>query len=182
MTAPTITLPDGTTPLLEVRDLTATFGRGPNAVDAVRGLDLSLARGETMTLLGESGSGKSVTVRSILRLYGKNAHIGGRIRIGSRDLLGCSESEMTSVRGRQIAFVPQDPTGALDPLRKVGSQIAEVLKRHRFATGRAALRVRTEELLARVGIHEPRRVARSYPHELSGGMRQRVVIAIAVSC
>jgi ABC-type dipeptide/oligopeptide/nickel transport system ATPase component len=132
-------------------------------------------------LLGESGSGKSVTARSILQLYGRNAEITGSVKMNGHELLGLPEQELQSIRGGVIAMVPQDPTGALDPLRRIGAQIAEVIMVHESRPKRAAHR-RAEELLHQVGINDPKRVADSFPHELSGGMRQRAVIAIAVSC
>jgi oligopeptide/dipeptide ABC transporter ATP-binding protein len=169
-------------PLLEVRDLTTTFSSDGRRTTVVRGVSFVLERGKTLMLLGESGSGKSVTARSIMRLYGRNATIGGSVLLNGRDLLTLSPDDMRDVRGGQMALVPQDPTGALDPLRRIGSQIAEVLACHGVERLRRAARARSEELLRMVGIPDPKRVAASYPHELSGGMRQRAVIAVAVSC
>ncbi|MFD2416022.1 ABC transporter ATP-binding protein [Amycolatopsis pigmentata] len=167
---------------LDVGDLTTTFVSRRRRTPVVRGVSFTLARGQTMMLLGESGSGKSVTARSILRLYGSSADIGGTVRMNGVELLSLPESEMRSLRGGQVALVPQDPTGALDPLRRIGSQLTEVLAVHGVERVTSAARRRAEELLAMVGIPDPKRVAASYPHELSGGMRQRAVIAIAVSC
>lgn len=169
--------------MLTVERLATSFRRRRGAaIDAVRGVNFTLRRGRTLVLLGESGSGKSVTARSIMRLYGSNAETTGSVKLGPTDLLELDERAMGEVRGRRVALVPQDPTGALDPLRRVGSQIAEVLRHHRVARNRSEARGRAEELLALVGIPDPPRVARAFPHELSGGMRQRAVIAIAVSC
>jgi oligopeptide/dipeptide ABC transporter ATP-binding protein len=167
---------------LEVTDLTTTFVGRDRRIPVVRGVSFSLQRGETLMLLGESGSGKSVTARSIMQLYGSSAELGGSVRMNGQELLGLPEPKLQSIRGGQIALVPQDPTGALDPLRRIGSQLTEVLAVHGIERVRKAARRRAEELLATVGIPDPKRVADSYPHELSGGMRQRAVIAIAVAC
>ncbi|GAA4873101.1 ABC transporter ATP-binding protein [Pseudonocardia benzenivorans] len=173
---------DTTVAPLQVTDLTTTFVSRYRSVDVVRGVSFTLRRGETMMLLGESGSGKSVTARSIMQLYGSAAKIGGSVTMNGRELLGLPAPELRSLRGGQVALIPQDPTGALDPLRRIGSQLVEVLGVHGVATTKQAARRRAEELLAMVGIPDPKRVADSYPHQLSGGMRQRAVIAIAVSC
>ncbi|MBN9110954.1 MAG: ABC transporter ATP-binding protein [Pseudonocardia sp.] len=167
---------------LQVTSLTTTFVSRHRSVDVVRGVSFTLRRGETMMLLGESGSGKSVTARSIMQLYGASAKLGGSVTMNGMELLGMSGSELRSLRGGQVALIPQDPTGALDPLRRIGAQLVEVLNVHGVETTKPAARRRAEELLAMVGIPDPKRVADSYPHQLSGGMRQRAVIAIAVSC
>lgn len=166
---------------LEVDGLTTELHTDRGRFSAVRGVSFSLPPGETLVMLGESGSGKSVTVRSILRLL-PGARITGSVRLGGRELTHLSRSELSALRGSEIAMVPQDPATALDPLRRVGSQITEVLRVHGAAASRAAARGRGEELLDLVGIPEPRRVMKRFPHELSGGMRQRVAIALAVSC
>ncbi len=171
-----------TAPALEVKDLTTTFGSKDRAVRAVAGVSFTLAKGSTLVLLGESGSGKSVTARSIMRLYSRNAAIAGSVKLDGEELTTLSESAMRQYRGGRIALVPQDPTGALDPLRSIGSQLVEVLRAHGMERDRKSAQARALELLALVGIPDPRRVARSRPHQLSGGMRQRAVIAIAVSC
>ncbi|WP_432563698.1 ABC transporter ATP-binding protein [Kineococcus sp. SYSU DK003] len=167
---------------LEVTGLATTFHRNAGSVLAVRGVDIELAPGETLVLLGESGSGKSVTIRSILRLYGTSAQHAGTVRLGDLDLLQLGPSALRAVRGRTISMVPQDPNGSLDPLRKVGRQIEQVLVLHGTVPDRKAAKTRALELLGLVGIPSPARVAASYPHELSGGMRQRVAIAIAIAC
>jgi oligopeptide/dipeptide ABC transporter ATP-binding protein len=166
---------------LSVSGLRTTFGTGMRAVPAVRGVDLELAPGETFVLLGESGSGKSVTARSLLRLYGRNARIEGTVTLGDLELSALPERRMRDVRGRRIGMVPQDPSAALDPLRSIGSQLTEVLRVHRVVADRAAARARSTELLTLVGIADPGRVLVSRPHQLSGGMRQRCVIAIAIA-
>jgi oligopeptide/dipeptide ABC transporter ATP-binding protein len=166
---------------LQVTDLQTTFRSARGDIEALRGVSFSLPVGGTMVLLGESGSGKSVTARSIMRLYSKSAQLSGSVRLGDRELLTLPESQMRLVRGRSIGLVPQDPTGALDPLRSIGSQLVEMLRVSGTVTARREAKQRALDLLALVGIPDPKRVARSRPHQLSGGMRQRAVIAIAVS-
>ncbi|MGZ0146016.1 ABC transporter ATP-binding protein [Kribbella sp. WER1] len=166
---------------LKVRGLRTTFGSGERAVRAVRGVDFDLEPGGTFVLLGESGSGKSVTARSILRLYDASASIAGKVLLGDDELTAMPERSMRAVRGARIGMVPQDPTGALDPLRSVGSQIVEVLRAHGLVEDRRTGKARAIDLLERVGIADPARVAGARPHQLSGGMRQRAVIAIAIA-
>jgi oligopeptide/dipeptide ABC transporter ATP-binding protein len=133
-------------------------------------------------LLGESGSGKSVTARSIMQLYGREARHGGQVRLDGTELIGLDEPHLRQIRGKRIGLVSQDPGAALDPLRRVGQQVAEVLRIHRRDLSRADCRARAVGLLGVVGLPHPERVAKAFPHELSGGMRQRVAIAIAISC
>ncbi|HEX3459560.1 MAG TPA: ABC transporter ATP-binding protein [Acidimicrobiales bacterium] len=167
---------------LVVEDLHVTFRAKHRSVEAVRGISFTVTAGKTLVLLGESGSGKSVSARSILRLYSSAVEVTGRATLGGVELFGLPEREMQSLRGQAIALVPQDASGTLDPLRRIGSQITEVLRRHAVVSSRKEARQRAEELLAQVGIADPRRAVRSYPHELSGGMRQRALIAIAIAC
>jgi oligopeptide/dipeptide ABC transporter ATP-binding protein len=170
------------TTVLDVTDLATEFGPTSSPIVAVRGVSFRLQRGETLVLLGESGSGKSVTARSILGLYGRSARVSGSARLTDGELIGASGKELLAVRGRRIGLVPQDPTGALDPLRRIGSQLAEVLRHHRVVAGKADVAAKVLELLELVGMPDPHRVSRAFPHELSGGLRQRAVIAIAIAC
>ncbi|MFG1419204.1 ABC transporter ATP-binding protein [Xanthobacter sp. V0B-10] len=164
--------------LLDVRELTIAF---PKA-SPVRGLSLSVEAGETLALVGESGSGKSLTALALLRLLPERARIaGGEILLGGRDLARLDDRALRDVRGRDIAMVFQEPMTSLNPVLSVGEQIAEVVRLHQGLSRRAA-RARAVELLDLVRIPEPQRRVDDYPHELSGGMRQRVMIAIAVAC
>jgi ABC-type microcin C transport system duplicated ATPase subunit YejF len=170
-----------TTPLLEVENLRAGFRQGGDTSPAVDGISFHIRPGETFALVGESGSGKSVTALSVLRLLPLNGRIdGGSVRLGGEDLLTLPELEMRRIRGRRIGIIFQDPQTSLNPVMSVGSQVGEVIKRH-FRLNRHALEARTIELLGQVGLPEPERVRRAFPHQLSGGMRQRVMIAIALA-
>jgi oligopeptide/dipeptide ABC transporter ATP-binding protein len=169
-------------PVLRVEDLQVSFlGRGGDAA-VVRGVSFSVEAGRTLVIVGESGSGKSVTARSILRVHGRNARVAGEIWLEGQELLGLDERSMNRFRGNQVALIPQDATGALDPLRRVGSQISEVLRHHGMAGSRTEAQQNAIALMRLVHIPDPERVAASYPHQLSGGMRQRIATAIAISC
>jgi peptide/nickel transport system ATP-binding protein len=170
------------TPLLDVQDLTVVFDGSRTSVTAVDHISFQLAAGETLGLVGESGSGKSVTAFSILRLVQPPGRIvSGRVMFEGHDLLALSEPDMRKVRGARISLIFQEPMTALNPVMRVGDQIAEALTVHGIAEAREA-RARAIELLDAVRITEPARRVRDYPHQLSGGMRQRVMIAIALAC
>jgi len=165
--------------LLDVQQLSVTFGGASPAVD---GVSFQVAAGETLGLVGESGSGKSVTAFAILRLLQPPGRItGGKVIFQGRDLLALPEREMREVRGAGISLIFQEPMTALNPVMRVGDQIAEALLVHGRAT-RAEARARAVELLEAVRIPDAARRVRDYPHQLSGGMRQRVMIAIALAC
>lgn len=165
--------------MLEVQDLRTYFFTRRGIVRAVDGVSLRMAPGEVLGLVGESGSGKTVTALSILRLVPEPGRIvGGRVKLDGRDLLSLPEGALREVRGRHIAMVFQDPSTSLNPMSRVGDQLADVI-RYRLGVGRAEARDRAREWLARVGIPESHH--REYPHRLSGGMRQRVMIAMALS-
>ncbi len=166
--------------LLEVEDLAVTFHTPRGVVHAVDGVSFSVSRGEVLGLVGESGSGKSVTLRAISRLLGPSARIGGRAGGGGRDLLGMDAEALRRVRGREIAMVFQEPMAALNPVLTIGLQIDEVLTTHLALSG-AQRRQRALELLDLVGIAAGPTRLRQYPHEFSGGMRQRAMIAIALA-
>lgn len=175
--------PPDATPILSVRDLTVRFATGGGVIEAISGVGFDVPRGKVVGVMGESGCGKSVTALSIVRLLPEP---GGRIAAGSvmfdgRDLASLSERELEDVRGKRIGFVFQDPLASLNPVYRVGAQIVEAIRLHERAS-RSAARLRAIELLRRVGVPQPEERVDSYPHELSGGMRQRVMIAIAIAC
>jgi oligopeptide transport system ATP-binding protein len=169
--------------ILEVKDLRISFSTYAGEVQAVRGVSFDLRKSETLAIVGESGSGKSVTAKSLMRLLPEANTIfkGGEAIFDGRDLLKLSEKQMQRVRGPQIAMVFQDPMTSLDPTMKVGNQIAESLRKH-LGMSRDKARERSVELLKLVGIPNAEERVRQYPHQFSGGMRQRVVIAIALAC
>ncbi|WP_225767980.1 ABC transporter ATP-binding protein [Inquilinus sp. Marseille-Q2685] len=168
------------TGLLSIRNLTVDYLGEGGAVRAVDGVDLDLAAGETLALVGESGSGKSTVAMAPLGLLPPGARIAGSIRLAGAELLGLPEPALRPVRGGRIGMVFQEPATSLNPVLTVGEQIREALAAHAVCRGRAA-RARAVELLAEVGIADPAARAGQYPHELSGGMRQRAMIAMALA-
>jgi len=169
-------------PLLSVEGLTTAFGTPAGELTAVNGVSFSIAAGETLGLVGESGSGKSVTAFSIIRLVQPPGRTtAGRVMFQGRDLLSLPAEQVRQVRGAGIGFVFQEPMAALNPVMRVGAHIAEALRAHGLAS-RAEARSRAIELLRAVRITDPERCVDDYPHQLSGGMRQRVMIAIALAC
>jgi peptide/nickel transport system ATP-binding protein len=168
-------------PVLEVSDLSVRFDSDEGRVHAVDRMSFTLARGEVLGIVGESGCGKSVTVMSMLRLLPPTATVTGSARFVGQDLLRASPSRLRRVRGREISFVFQEPMTSLNPVFTVGRQIDEVLRKH-LGLSKAAARRRTVELLRLVRIPAPEGRADEYPHQLSGGMRQRVMIAMALAC
>jgi len=170
-------------PLLDVRNLSTHFFTRQGRLQAVDGVSFGIEAGETLALVGESGCGKSVTAASIMRLVPDppGRIVGGEISFQGRDLLKLAEKDMRAVRGNRIGMIFQQPMTSLNPVFTIGGQIAEVVREHRKVS-RSAARRRAVELLDLVRIPDPDRKAREYPHRLSGGMRQRVMIAIALAC
>lgn len=181
--APASSAADATAPLLSVRDLAIAYPSPEGTPrEVVSGVSFTLQRGETMGLVGESGSGKTQTAFSILRVLPPEAVVvSGSIRLDGRELLGLTEKEMRKVRGRAIAYIPQEPMSNLDPSFTIGSQLVEGLRAVKGSLPRREARSQILALLTRVGIQDPERVFGSYPHEISGGMAQRVLIAGAVA-
>ena len=179
MASPTpsgVSIPSSDT--LRLEDLTVTF-RGAG-YPVVRGVSFEIAPGEAFGLVGESGSGKSLTCRAILRLLPRGASAGGRVSYGRYRLLELGDAEMQALRGSRIAMIFQDPMTALNPVLRVGDSIAQVIQSHEGVGARAA-RARAIEMMERVGIRDPARRAAAFPHEFSGGMRQRIHIAMALA-
>ena len=168
-------------PLLQVRDLRVAFRMPTGEMEAVSGVDLDIADGEVLGIVGESGSGKSVAMKAVMRLLPPRARISGSVRFRGQELTRASEREMRRLRGGRVAMIFQDPLTAFNPVVTVGDQIAEMLHLHDRSLSRAQLRDRTVELLELVSIPEPDRRAGAYPHEFSGGMRQRAMIAMALA-
>ncbi len=168
------------TPLISLRGLTVDFDVGHRVLRALHGIDLELAPGAALGLVGESGSGKSITWLASLGLLGPRARIGGSVRLDGEELIGAPTVALEAVRGRRVAMIFQDPASALNPVHRVGRQIGEALALHRGLDG-AAARAEAVRLLDRVGIADARRRLDEYPHQLSGGMNQRVMIAMALA-
>src|SRR5690625_4727051 len=167
--------------LLEVGDLRTSFSSPRGTVQAVRGVSLDLDRGRTLGIVGESGSGKSVLSRSIMGLVPGNATREGSVRFSGHELLDADTALMRELWGGQMSMIFQDPMTALNPVVRIGAQITESLHEH-MDIGKRDARETALQLLRSVGIPEPERRLRQYAHELSGGMRQRVMIAIAIAC
>ena len=169
------------TKVLDVQDLSVTFALHESEVRAVNNLNFSLEAGETLAVVGESGSGKSQAFLSIMGLLAKNGSTSGKAMLGDVNLVGMEKSKLDRIRGKDIAMIFQDPMTSLNPSLKVKTQLAEVLVKHRGFDQRQAEKTAVE-MLERVGIPEPAKRANAYPHEMSGGMRQRVMIAMALLC
>ncbi len=163
--------------LLEVNDLTVEFGR--RRIPAVKDLSFTVAKGERLGVIGESGSGKSVTALAMMGLLPENAHVSGSVRLAGHDVLAADDRELSRLRGDVVSMVFQEPMTALDPTMTCGRQVAEVLRLHQ-PDRKGQARDAVLEMLDRVGLPDPARVADAYPHELSGGQRQRVLIAMAL--
>jgi peptide/nickel transport system ATP-binding protein len=169
------------TPVLEVSGLSVTFSSESGPVSAVDGVDLTLLPGEIVGIVGESGCGKSVTAMSLAGLLPRSAMVGGSVLLQGKELIGASPRDLRAARGKEIAYIFQEPMSSLNPVLTVGRQIVEVLQVHEGLSRKAA-RARAVELLTLVGIPSAAERVSSYPHQLSGGMRQRVMIAMAVAC
>jgi len=171
-----------TSPLVSIRNLEVAFQAGAKTVHALNGVNLEVGRGEAVALIGESGSGKSVTLRALMRLHPpRRTRIRGEMVVDGRDVLAMNASELAAMRGPVVSMVFQEPLLALDPVYTVGRQIEEMVRRH---TGKSAAeaRARALSLFERVRIPSPERRLQAYPHEMSGGMRQRAMFALALSC
>ena len=169
-------------PMVSLRDLSVTFSGGRKPVQAVSGVSLDVQRGEVVALIGESGSGKSVTLRTLLRLHPeRRTRMGGQVRVAGRDVLAMSSRELMDYRGKVASMIFQEPLLAMDPVYSVGAQIVEAIRRHESVSA-AQAQQRALELFERVRIPSPERRLQAYPHEMSGGMRQRAMIALALAC
>ncbi|MGO3886129.1 MAG: dipeptide ABC transporter ATP-binding protein [Mycetocola sp.] len=171
----------GADTVLSVSDLSVAYTVAGSRLDVLRGVSLELGAGEVLAVVGESGSGKTTTAQAISGLLAANGRVtGGRVALGDTDITGWSDKRMQAIRGTRIGWIPQDPGTSLNPLKRIGDSVAEALQIHRWKD-KSARTARVIELLERVGIPEPERRARQYPNELSGGMRQRVLIASAIA-
>jgi oligopeptide/dipeptide ABC transporter ATP-binding protein len=171
----------GAAPLLAIRDLGIDFGTPQEPQPAVRGIDLTVAQGSTLGIVGESGSGKSMSMLSVVSLLPDTARVSGSVQLDGREVLGLGRRELRRIRGSQVGMIFQDPMTSLNPVFTVGDQVGEAIRTHQPGMSRRAARARAIELLADVSIPQPAQRAASYPFELSGGMRQRVMIAIAIA-
>ena len=167
---------------VDIRNLRVTFTAGRKPVQAVNGVDLQVRRGEVVALIGESGSGKSVTLRSLLRLHpAKQTRMEGEVRVGEHDVLRLAPAALAAFRGKVASMIFQEPLLAMDPVYTVGAQIVEAIRRHEPVSQAQAFQ-RALQLFERVRIPSPERRLHAYPHEMSGGMRQRAMIALALAC
>ena len=169
-------------PLLDIRDLRISF-RGPDGTwsEALRGVDLSLERGGVLGVVGESGSGKSIAMMAFLQLLPRGARISGSARFNGEELIGMAPSRIRQIRGKNIGCIFQDPLSAFNPVLTIGSQIAEAIRLHDRSVSRREALKEAERLFEMVSIPQPARRVRQYPHEFSGGMRQRAMIAMALA-
>ena len=172
---------DTTRPVLEIEDLTVRFRRRDTDVAAVNGVSFALRRGETLTILGESGSGKSVSLKALMGLLPGYAQMTGKVRLNGQDILGLPAPALAKLRGGAVSMIFQEPMAALDPVYTIGEQIAETVIQHEGSSRRTAMK-RALELLEMVKIPSPERRLKNFPHEMSGGMRQRAMIALALAC
>ena len=171
------------TPLVQIEDLNIQFTGSKKPVQAVSGVSLSVRPGEAVALIGESGSGKSVTLRTLLRLHPeRKTSMQGKVQVAGHDVLALRERELPGFRGKTCAMIFQDPLLALDPVYPVGAQIVEAIRRHEPQTSKAEAEARALQLFERVSIPSPAQRLKAYPHEMSGGMRQRAMIALALAC
>jgi len=172
---------DIASPAIEVRDLSVTFSRREGEMCAVNGASFSVARGEVLTILGESGSGKSVTLKALMGLLPAYAKVTGEVNVAGRDVLKLTPKKLVKARGGELSMIFQEPMAALDPVYTIGKQIAETIVQHEGVSHGVAMR-RALEMLERVAIPSAARRLKNFPHEMSGGMRQRAMIALALAC
>ena len=169
--------------ILEVENLQTSFLTSSGEVKAVRGVSFSVRKGESVGIVGESGSGKSVTSLSVMQLLaGTGRIVSGSVKLNGKELVGLSQKEMRSIRGKEVAMIFQDPMTSLNPLIPVGQQVGEMIWEHDRSLSKEERQKKVTELFRMVRIPEPEKRLKSYPHEFSGGMRQRVMIAMALAC
>jgi peptide/nickel transport system ATP-binding protein len=168
-------------PVLRIEDLTVRFTRRNTDVAAVNGVDFSLAAGETLTILGESGSGKSVSLKALMGLLPAYANVSGKVWLNGQEILGLPAAALAKLRGGAVSMIFQEPMAALDPVYTIGEQIAETIVQHEGCDNRTAM-ARALGLLEQVKIPSAARRLKNFPHEMSGGMRQRAMIALALAC